>query len=108
LGFVPNVILPNIILPKGVLPIDIVLYVCMVLRFFSEFQVAECQNFDRHFTENGPNTRISKRQMFDRPKVRQVTLPNRQLFELPIFECTIFSKKIYSDFQQELFYRHWT
>jgi hypothetical protein len=44
--------------------------------FFSEFQVAECQNFDRHFTENGPNTRILKCQMFDRQNVRQVTFPN--------------------------------
>jgi hypothetical protein len=61
--------------------------------FFSEFQVAECQIFNRHFTKNRPNIIISKRQMFNRPNVRQVTLPNRQLFKLPIFECTIFSKK---------------
>jgi hypothetical protein len=40
-----------------------------------------------------PNFKSSNGQMFEWAKVRHVIISNRQMFELPIFECTKFSKK---------------
>jgi hypothetical protein len=57
-----------------------------VLRFFSEFQVAECQNFDRHFTENRPISIFSNRQISELAKVRHVTSSNFMFSKRQIFD----------------------
>jgi hypothetical protein len=44
--------------------------------FFSEFQISELQIFERHFTENRPKSKFSKRQKFDTIFVRNVTSSN--------------------------------
>jgi hypothetical protein len=51
----------------------------VVLHFFSEFQVAECQIFDRHFTE---------KQKFEFTKVRITKCSTRYLFETSKFRLS--------------------
>jgi hypothetical protein len=52
-----------------------------VLRYFFEYQVAECQNFDRHFTEIWTKTIFSKCHLFDRPNGQQVIISKCHIFE---------------------------
>jgi hypothetical protein len=51
-------------------------HVHMSATFFSEFQISELQIFERHFTENRPKSKFSKRQKFDTIFVRNVTSSN--------------------------------